>query len=243
MSPRDNVWNHLNRKTMRITSQANGTIQSLQFGSQVYSYPSGDENSGCESSSGQNGRSSKRFLLGSWTDKVKRKREVALEAQRDKKKVHFATLMDICHLKNADLQFSEVSRSCRTPRRHCERRLWSLCSFYWRRPVCITNDGNKSSVCHCTTTRLSDTSKFQSQDVQMYGHVFHDINGPNLGRTLKIQCVLLNEICTDTHSLDYCGKGNSRKFCWNTGWEQVQNWECSFVNREKGDSCLCMWTI
>ena len=26
-----------------------------------------------------------------------------LEAQRDKKKVHFATLMDICHLKNAEL--------------------------------------------------------------------------------------------------------------------------------------------
>ena len=29
---------------------------------------------------------------------------VILEAQRDKKKVHFATLMDICHLKNAELE-------------------------------------------------------------------------------------------------------------------------------------------
>ena len=27
-----------------------------------------------------------------------------LEAQRDKKKVHFATLMDICHLKNVELE-------------------------------------------------------------------------------------------------------------------------------------------
>ena len=36
--------------------------------------------------------------------KVKIKREVTLEAQRDKKKVHFATLMDICHLKNAELE-------------------------------------------------------------------------------------------------------------------------------------------
>ena len=34
----------------------------------------------------------------------------------------------------------------------------------------------------------------------------HDINGPNHGRALKIQWVLLNEICTDTHLLDYCGK-------------------------------------
>ena len=29
-------------------------------------------------------------------------KEVILEAQSDKKKVHFATLMDICHLKNAE---------------------------------------------------------------------------------------------------------------------------------------------
>ena len=34
---------------------------------------------------------------------VKSKKEVILETQRDKKKVHFATLMDICHLDNAEL--------------------------------------------------------------------------------------------------------------------------------------------
>ena len=28
------------------------------------------------------------------------------------------------------------------------------------------------------------------------------------------------------------------------GWENVPNWECLFVNREKkSDSCLCTWTI
>ena len=32
-------------------------------------------------------------------DKVKSKKMFFLEAQLDKKKVHFATLMDICHLK------------------------------------------------------------------------------------------------------------------------------------------------
>ena len=30
-------------------------------------------------------------------EKVKSKKEVILEARRDKNKVHFATLMDICH--------------------------------------------------------------------------------------------------------------------------------------------------
>ena len=31
-------------------------------------------------------------------EKVKSRKEVILEAQRDKKKVHFAALMDVCHL-------------------------------------------------------------------------------------------------------------------------------------------------
>ena len=36
--------------------------------------------------------------------KIKSKEVVILEAQRDKKKVHFATLMHICHRKNAELE-------------------------------------------------------------------------------------------------------------------------------------------
>ena len=36
-------------------------------------------------------------------EKVKSKKEVILEAQRDKK-IHFATLMDMCHLRNAELE-------------------------------------------------------------------------------------------------------------------------------------------
>ena len=43
--------------------------------------------------------------ISAWQlDKVKSKKEVILEAHRDKKKVNFATLMDICHLKNAELE-------------------------------------------------------------------------------------------------------------------------------------------
>ena len=36
--------------------------------------------------------------------KVKSKKDVFLEAHRDKKKVHFASLIDLCHLKNADME-------------------------------------------------------------------------------------------------------------------------------------------
>ena len=34
--------------------------------------------------------------------KVKNKKELILETQQDKRTVHVATLMDICHLKNAE---------------------------------------------------------------------------------------------------------------------------------------------
>ena len=35
---------------------------------------------------------------------VKSKNEVILEAQKEQRTVHFATLVDICHLKNAELE-------------------------------------------------------------------------------------------------------------------------------------------
>ena len=43
----------------------------------------------------------KKTSLAWQLDKVGSQKEVILEAQSDKKKVHVATLMDICHLKNA----------------------------------------------------------------------------------------------------------------------------------------------
>ena len=50
----------------------------------------------------RNGRSSKKSSLAVGQSKVET--EVILEAKKDKQKVHFATLMDICHLKNAECE-------------------------------------------------------------------------------------------------------------------------------------------
>ena len=48
---------------------------------------------------------------------VKSKKEVILEAQRDKKKAHFAALMDMCHLKNVELEprLPKYKRRSRAP--------------------------------------------------------------------------------------------------------------------------------
>ena len=41
--------------------------------------------------------------------------------------------------------------------------------------------------------------QFQSPNVQIFGYVFHDTSGQNLGHVSKNQWFLLNETCMDTH--------------------------------------------
>ena len=50
-------------------------------------------------------------------DKVKSKKDGILDAQRDNKNVTLATLMDICHLKNAELEpkHQKIQRTSRAP--------------------------------------------------------------------------------------------------------------------------------
>ena len=62
--------------------------------------------------------------IPAWQEsKVKSKQEVIDEARREAKKVHFATLMDLCHLKTAELekQNQKTQRTCCTTWRRCER--------------------------------------------------------------------------------------------------------------------------
>ena len=63
-------------------------------------------------------------IISAWNlTKVRSKKEVIDEARTKGAKVHFASLMDICHLKNAELEakHQKYKRSNCTPRRYCER--------------------------------------------------------------------------------------------------------------------------
>ena len=127
----------------------------LQFGSQIYPDAKAEVDKEWK----------KLETTPAWQlEKVKSKKEVILEAQRDKKKVHFATLMDIFHLKNAELEpkLQKLPRPSRAPWWPCEGRLWSLCSFYWTGLVCVPNDCRKSNGCYCKLTRLWRTSSWSS---------------------------------------------------------------------------------
>ena len=88
--------------------------------------------------------------------KVRNKQEVIDEARTKGAKVHFASLMDLCHLKNS--KAPKIQRSSCTPRRYCKRRFGVLCSIHRATIISITNDGSKSHGYHIQIARVRRTS-------------------------------------------------------------------------------------
>ena len=90
---------------------------------------------------------------------------------------------------------------------------------------------------------LQNCCKFQSQNVQIFGFVYHDTNGLNHGPEWKDPVVPLER---NLYGHPLAGLLWERQFenvLLEHGWENAPNWECLFVNREKDYSCLCMWRI
>ena len=96
--------------------------------------------------------------------KVRSKKELIEEARNKCKTVHFASLMDICHLKNAELETThqKIQRSSCVPRQHCERRFRLFCSIYRARIISFSNDSSKSHGYHLQIARLRWTSSGRS---------------------------------------------------------------------------------
>ena len=90
---------------------------------------------------------------------------------------------------------------------------------------------------------LQDRLKIESQHVQKYGFVFHDTNGQHHGKIFKTPLFLLSETYTEAHLLAYCGRGNSKKNCWNfTGTTYRIGHVCLFIeNNNYFDRYL--WTF
>ena len=76
---------------------------SLQSCSQVHSDDSSNANSRCKGSSGKEWEKLEKIPAWQLT-KVRNKKEVIEEARNKGRKVHFASLMDLCHLKNLELE-------------------------------------------------------------------------------------------------------------------------------------------
>ena len=98
-----------------------------------------------------------------------------------------------------------------------------------RLPGCAGQAANAVSA--YTQVKLEDAPSFLK--ITKSGCIYQNTNGQNHGAAWKTQSFLLSEICAVMLWQDYYGKGNSRKFYWNTSGK-IPNWECLFENREKG---------
>ena len=79
------------------------------------------------------------------------------------------------------------------------------------------------------------------RNVQIFGSVFDDSNDQNVGQASKTQWFLLNEICTDIQLLISCGKGSSRRFCWNLNMKKYRIGNVCLFIESKVYSYPYMW--
>ena len=104
MNPRGSAWKDLLTRIMKIILQEKEEfIESLQSCAQIYSWASSYENTRSRSCSGE--KLEKLKKIPAWQlAKVRNKNEVIAEARNEGRTVHFASLMDLCHLKNSELE-------------------------------------------------------------------------------------------------------------------------------------------
>ena len=161
--------------------------------------------------------------------KVKSKKQVIDEARTAGATVHFASLMDICHRKNAELEAKHQKYKGRVVLRGdivkdnsgsyavfteqgssaSQMTAAKIMDIISRLPGC---DGQAAdAVSPYTQVKMEDAHKFQNRSVQTFGFVYHDTNGQNHGPVWKTQSFLLSEICMVILWQDYYGKGNLRK--------------------------------
>ena len=153
----------------------------------------------------RNEKSSKQFQHGIW-EKSRAKTEVVLEAQRDNIRVHFASLMDIRHLKNAEveLKLKEVERDV-------VKADSGACAVFTEQSSSASQmTAAKNHGCYCKITRLWWTSSWCNISVhpsKIHKSECPDVwirfprhkNGQNHERKLKNPWFLLTEICTVVH--------------------------------------------
>ena len=191
---------------------------------------------------------------GSWRKSETRKKS-SKKQRKEGRKVHFASLMDLCHLKNAELETKHQKYKGRIVLRGdivkddsgsyavfkeqgssaSQMTAAKVMDIISRLPGCAGQAADAVSAYH--SGQNGRCSKIiENSQIGMSRHMdssTHDTNGPNHGPVWKNQSFFLNGIWTVILWQDYCGKGNLRKFYCEHGWEKIWNWECLFVQPSK----------
>ena len=144
--------------------------------------------------------------------KVRSKTEVTDESRTKGAKVHFASLMDICHLKNAELEAKHQKYKGRVVLRGdivkdnsgsyavfteqgssaSQMTAAKIMDIISRLPGCA---GQLTQYLLIPRYKMEDAPKLlkiQNRSVQTFGFVYHDTNGQNHGPIWKIQPFLLS---------------------------------------------------
>ena len=150
--------------------------------------------------------------------------------------------MDLCHLKNSELEpqfqkykgrvvlrgdivkddsgpyavFAEQASSASQMTAAKIMVLWRTSNWY-----SISLFSGKIGGCS-----KSAQKKFLIRNVQTFGYVFRDTNGPNFGETLKIPWYLLNDT--------FIGHPLAGLLWLELEAAKVPNWKCMFVQRKQG---------
>ena len=191
--------------------------------------------------------------ISAWNlTKVRSKSEVIDEARTNGATVHFASLMDICHLKNAELQ---------TKHQKYKGRIvlgGDVVKDDSGSYVVFTEQG--SSASQMTAAKAMDIisrllgcarqaadAEFAYAEVKMVDapkllkipksecpdmDVYHDTSGPNHGRVWKTQSFFLNDICTEKfligNACQYIVKKRIILVCvcgrHQVGWKEKRHW-------------------
>ena len=158
--------------------------------------------------------------------KVRNKKDMIEEARNKGRNVHFASLVDLCHLKNPELEppyqkykgrivlrgdivkddsgsFAVFTEQGSSLTQMTAAKIMDIIS---RLPGCAGQAADPGKNGRCSQI----IEKFQNWSVQTFGFVYHDTSGLNHGPVWKIQSFLLGEICLVILWQDCYGKGNSR---------------------------------
>ena len=195
--------------------------------------------------------------------KVRSKKEVIDEARTKGAKVHFASLMDICHLKNAELETKHQKYKGRVVLRGdivkddsgsyavfteqgssaSQMTAAKVMEIMSRLPGCAGQAADAVSA--YTQVKMEDAPKiieqFPNRNAQTFGFVYHDTKCQNHGPVWKTQSFLLSEICMVTFWQDCYGKCNLRKSYCSTVVKRFAIGNAYSYIVKKGYSYLCTW--
>ena len=227
--------------------------KSLQFGAQVHSDAPSNENTGCKGSSGQ--RMEKLEEKLAWQTKVRNKNVVVADARNEGRKVHFASLVEFCHLKNSELEPRHQKYKGRVVL------LRDIVKDDSGSYAVFTEQGSSASQMTAAKvmdimSRLAGCAGRAADAVSAYTQVKME-DDPQLLKIPKSECPDIwirlprhkwpkswSSIQDPVVPLERNLYGHPlagplwerqfEKILLKYGWEKVFNWECLFVHREKG---------